>query len=343
MAKLARYSPRGILCVWLLLAACGPPAAPPPAPGTSEAPTASQARPPVAQITVGYGSATGYHLPMWVAQEAGLYARNGLDVDLRLTPATAGMAALLAGELQMTTGAGELLNATVGGADLVVLANLSPVSPWKFMVSTSIRTKEDFIGKRVAVTRIGSSTDAGTRVGLRLIGLDPARDVTFVQTADLTAALLGGAADGALRSPPETIRLEAQGYHALFDLAALGAPAADLVIVAGRPWVSGHREVVQRYIDSLVQAIALQKTDKAVAFAALRKYMKLEDEAELEGTWQVFVQSVFPRVPYPRPEHFANTLAALGEHQEELRGFDVNQVIDASFLRSAEERGLAGP
>ena len=48
-----------------------------------------------------------------------------------------------------------------------------------------------------------------------------------------------------------------------------------------------------------------------------------------------------PALPYPRPEQFADTVALLGPKNDKLAKIDVPSILDPSFVKSAEERGLA--
>jgi ABC-type nitrate/sulfonate/bicarbonate transport system substrate-binding protein len=74
--------PLGIVSVLtLVVAACGGAA-----PAASSAPTAAvaTATPTLAPLKVklAYGNISGDFMPVWVAQEAGIYKKNGLDVEL---------------------------------------------------------------------------------------------------------------------------------------------------------------------------------------------------------------------------------------------------------------------
>ncbi|HVA25828.1 MAG TPA: hypothetical protein VMW62_15725, partial [Chloroflexota bacterium] len=93
----------------LSVAACGGAAAPagavPAQPSQSRAGSAP-AKPAASasasragiRLTVSFPEISGDSLPAWVAQDEGIFKKNGLDVDLRLIESAPGMAALLAGD-----------------------------------------------------------------------------------------------------------------------------------------------------------------------------------------------------------------------------------------------------
>src|SRR3989475_4597358 len=75
----------------LLLTACG--GAPTPA-----APPAASATPAPVKVSASYSNVIASNLPLWVAKEAGIFARQGLDVGLTPAARSKGSPALLPGE-----------------------------------------------------------------------------------------------------------------------------------------------------------------------------------------------------------------------------------------------------
>jgi hypothetical protein len=73
------------------------------------------------------------------------------------------------------------------------------------------------------------------------------------------------------------------------------------------------------------------------------KYLDESDQTLVGRTYDYFVQTVTPSQPYPRPEQFADVLAALAQRNEAARSIDLNKVLDPSFVQSAVDRGLDKP
>ena len=174
------------------------------------------------RITVGYSNISVDFLATWVAKEAGIFDKNGLDVDLQLVSGgSRTMAALLSGQMQISLqGGAEALSASAGSADVVVLGTLAPVYPYKFEVSAGVTAPGELKGKKVGISSVGGSADIATRVALPRIGLDPDRDVQIVPVeshANRTAALLSGQLQGAVDDPPDSVDLERRGLQPLFD------------------------------------------------------------------------------------------------------------------------------
>jgi NitT/TauT family transport system substrate-binding protein len=324
----------------LLVISCSPPAAP------SSNPGSSPPQPTLTHISVAYSNISPTILPLWVAKETGVFEKHGLDVDLQYVASATTVAAVISGQMQVATvGLSEVLGAIAGGADLVILATQVPAYTYVFEVAPGIQTAADLKGKAVGISRVGSSSDIGTRVVLKSVGLDPDKDVNLVQTGSVSeraAAMRTGAIQAGVASPPDTLQMERSGWHPLFDLAALGLPAVTVGAVVQRSYRDSNRAVVQAYIDALMEGIARVHRDKALSLDILRKYLKIESDEDLNVTYAYYArQELMPSAPYPRPEQFADTLAILGQTSERLANLDVAALLDASFVSSAEQRGLA--
>lgn len=326
----------------LLLAACGGGSAP--APATSAPASASATSVSAVKLTASYSNAIASNLPLWVAKEAGIFEQRGLDVELALVESTKGIPALLTGDTRFAhIGGSEVLSASAGGADLVIVGGTVPVWPYVLLVGPDIKKPEDLKGKTLAIAGVGGSYDIAARVALPKIGLVPDKDVTLIATgsvANATAALASGQVAATMSQPPDTLLLESRGFHTLFNLAELKLPTANTTIAATRAYLTANKDVVQRYVDSIVQAIAKEKQDRPLAIRVLKKYLKSEDDRAMNATYDHYVGSVIPSAPYARADQFSDAIATLGKTNEKVRLFDVAKILDESFVRSALERGL---
>ena len=166
-------SPARALAVVLLLvvAACGGSAGG----SVSTSPSAK------ASLQVSYSELVPDSLALWGASDGGYFSKNNLDVSIQLIDSAKGIPALLSGQTNIAVlGGSNALNAAVGGADLEVVAVLAPVYPYQLMVPASITSAEQLKGKKVGVSSVGSSSDIGTRVALKKLGLDPTKDVSIL-------------------------------------------------------------------------------------------------------------------------------------------------------------------
>jgi NitT/TauT family transport system substrate-binding protein len=327
----------------LVLASCG---GTPSAVATSGAPGGGSAtpQPSRAKIVVSYSNVLADFFPAYVAKDAGIFDQNFLDVDLQLIASTTGLPALLAGQTQIAhIGGSEALTTTAGGGEVVVVANTGPVWPYQLYVAADIKTPADLKGKKVAIAGVGGTFDIGIRTMLPKLGLVADTEVTVLSTgstANATAALISGGVSGTLSSPPDTLKLEAAGFHSLAKMADLNLPTAATTIVVTRSYLNTNKAVVQRYVDSIVQAIGKARADRAGTVASLKKYLKSEDDKGMQAAYDWYVGTVLKDPPIPTAAQLAGIQDVVAKFNEKVKTVDPAKIVDDSFVKSALDRGL---
>jgi NitT/TauT family transport system substrate-binding protein len=350
----------GGLCCALVLAGCGagttspasvaakPPASPSSSAAIAPVASSAAAKPSsslaAAKVRISYSQISGNEIPLWLASETGILQKHGLDASLELVEGNKGIASLLSGEVQFADiGGSQTLSAAAGGADLAIIGVIAPVYPFVFLAPASIQSATDLKGKTIGVSTLGDSSDTATRLVLKQAGLDPAKDVTIVATGspqNRGAALISGAIQGGMISPPDNLALEAQGLHEISALSAIKLPAATQGETVQRSYVQAHRDVAQAFMDSLIEAVALAKTDRTSTINVMKKYYKSSDDNAMAAAYDFYTKTVLPSLPFPKPEQFTDAQTVLGATNEQARQFDVKKLLDPSFVQDAANRGL---
>lgn len=334
----------------ILSASCGgsggAPAAPAAASSTQGQAGASPARttiPCCTKISVAYSNRTGDDLAIWVTADAGIFKKHGLDADVQLINGGAQTAAaLVSNQVQIAQfGGGEVLGAVAGGADLVMIGQLAPVYPYHLYVAKGITTVADLKGKKIGISNAGGSSDIATRDALTKNGLDPDKDVNIVPVgshANRTAALLSGGIDAGLDDPPEDAALVKAGLTPLINLAAQKIPASNTAIVVQRAYLNAHKDVIQAYVDAVVEGIAYANKNKDFTIGVLKKYFKSEDTAAMESAYNFFLKEVTPAYPFAAKEQLVTSIAILAKKNPKVKEVDLDKLIDRLFMQSAQDR-----
>ncbi|HEX6513088.1 MAG TPA: ABC transporter substrate-binding protein [Chloroflexota bacterium] len=351
-------APAALMALGIILSACGGSAAPAPvasAAAASKPAAQASASPSLAAYAAFNPNAPGDKMvvshsqltstPNEAALAAGIFAKHNLNVDVRYIPQGAtGMQVLLSGDTNVAElGGAEMVAAAAGGADVDIFANLEPVYPFKFEVAKEVQKPDDLRGKKVGITTVGSVDDTSIRAALPTMGIDPTKDVTMVPVGPepaRVAALLNGQIQGTDATPAAVIQLEAGGAHALFDIAALSLPAATAALAAKRSWVDGHKDVMQRYVDSIVEAIAWERKNKSAEQDVMRKVFKIDDASTLDAVYDYYVLKTMAQVPLPKYEQFKATADEVAKQNPKVKDLDVNKLLDQSFVQNATARGL---
>ena len=110
------------------------------------------------------------------------------------------------------------------------------------------------------------------------------------------------------------------------------------VSIATRAFVNGNRDVTQRYVDAIVEAIAREKKDRPFALDVLKTYLKVTDTSALNATYDHYVGTVIPSAPYVRADQFGDVIQTLGRTNEKVRTFD--RKLEQQYVDGRDYEGL---
>ncbi len=340
-----------IFLLVMLLIACAPASTPTAAPAPTQAPAATAtAAPPTAtaappvKLRVPYTAISVAMLPTWVAYEQGLFTKNGLDVTMDYIATSPLLtAAMLSGEVQIAEAAEEVvITSGLEGSDLVIVASGGERLLFSLYTKSDLGKVEDLKGKKIGVTRRGSSTDFAARFLINKIGMKPDQDVALIAIGgvpEILTALLGGAIDGGVVSPPTTIKAKQAGFKELVDISSLDLPFYQAPVVARKSWVKDNPETLRKFMKAYVEAVAVIKKDKASAKQAIGKYTQTTDDAVLEESYNAFVK-ILPPVPYPRVDAIKVGMDQVALTNPKAKDADPNQFFDARWVEELDKSGF---
>src|SRR5207237_2255700 len=247
---------------------------------------------PLKNITWGMTALTASMWIPWLAKEARIYEKNGLDVEIILLRGSGQSSqALLGGSLFAAPVAlPQVMLADLNGADIVNVAHTIAVASSKLVVKTEIKKPEDLRGKKIATSSIGSLGDFLFRYALRKYGVNPDREITWLSigtNAERLQALLTGAIDGADVAYPADVQAERKGYRVLID-ARKEITFPTTSIVTRRKTIREDRDTVMRLVRSHVEGIAFHKQNKEISLKVLTKYVITADPELSDGSYTMF-------------------------------------------------------
>ena len=200
----------------------------------------SWAAEPLTKLTAGYGTITSGYSVIWVAKDAGIFAQNGLDVDVLLIQSSPILAAaMLSGNVPVAImGGAAAVNSNLSGSDLVLIGSLRKTSSLSFLVTTKeISRPEQLKGKVLGIDRYGGAGDFILRLVLEKLGLNPDKDVTIRQVGQSPlrlAALQAGIIQGTTLSAEDKVAADKIGLPLLIDVRKLGVEFLGADIVADK-------------------------------------------------------------------------------------------------------------
>lgn len=300
---------------------------------------------PARKVRMAFTSLSSVMCPPWIARDAGIFNKYGLDVEVIATPTgVEGMNALIAGEVQfLQVSGGTSASAALGGADVTVVATTLDSLVQQLIARPEIEKAEQLKGKNVGITRFGTSIDVGARLALRHFGLAPEKDVAIVQVGgmeSMVAALQGNRIQAGILSYPAITQALKLGHHSLLDVAALGIPYAFTGITTRGRLIRDDADLVRRYVTAQTEAIARAKRDRNLALKVMGKYLRAANPAALAESYEIDVQKYMLRVPLTTIEAMKSVLDDLGGRIPKAKESDPRKFFDDSFVRQLQSSGF---
>jgi NitT/TauT family transport system substrate-binding protein len=298
------------------------------------------------RLNVGYSAASADQLPAWVAKDSGIFAKNGLDVQLIFfTGGTTAILALVSGDVPITQVSGPgLVNSALAGSDAVFVAAGTISLNYVLMGKPGIKTAEQLKGGTVAISRFGSATDSIARFALRRIGLTPGKDVTLVQVGsgpDRLSAALTGRVTAAVINPPSSFIAEKRGLAVVADVAKMGLVFQHTGVGTTRRYIKEHSDIVRRYVKAHVEAVHKMWTDKEATIKALSKHMGSGlDRETLEKSYDnVMTEAFYPKKQYPSLEGLKTVIEGVAERDPRAKSVTPEQFVDFTFIKELDQSG----
>jgi len=295
------------------------------------------------KVRVNWSAIAAGQSGMWVAYEEGIFKKNGLDVELLHIPSSSRVIqTMLAGEIAISYMDGRnSVQASLTGADLALLAGVANRHVFSFMARPEIKRVSDLKGKRIGVTRIGSTTHTVSLYLLNQAGLKPGdyEILPLAEVPNILVALMAGRIDAGPISPPTSIRGRKAGLFELANLAKDGPEYVSVAIGATRSYIKANEEITRRVVRSYAEAVHLLKSNKAIALKAFRKYTRVNDPEILEETYNEY-RNYIESIPFVSRKGLETILAELAAYDPKARQARPEDFLDARFLAELEKEGV---
>ncbi|MEU8028563.1 ABC transporter substrate-binding protein [Streptomyces sp. NPDC049099] len=224
------------------------------------------------------------YLPAVLTQRLGYFDSEGLDVELLSEPAgVQAETALVSGQVQGAVGFYDhTLDLQTKGKSVESVVQFSHAPGEVEVVSAKqakdITSPKDFKGKKLGITRLGSSTDFLTKYlavknGLKVSDVTP---VAVGAGPTFISALQQGSIDAGMTTDPTVATiLDKKAGKVLLDMRtpegsqkALGGPYPSSSLYMQTDWVNGHKDTVQKLVNAFVKTLKWMSTHSADEIAA---------------------------------------------------------------------------
>jgi NitT/TauT family transport system substrate-binding protein len=299
----------------------------------------AQAKSYVAYISDSPASSSVY----WVAKEAGIFKKHGVDVELIfINGSTRGIQSLIAGDVSFSGGVGTaVINGKLAGGDIAIIQSLTNTLPYYIFGKPEIKSPEDLKGRSAAMHIPGTSADFALRLALKGVGLSlkDIKGVTIGGGPARVAAVASGQLDFTVGTEGEKIRGETLGLKVVIDMAKLNLPFQFTCTVATRRMIRENPDLVQRMVRAMAEAVHYYKNNKDPVVKIMQKYAR--------GPSRTFFEEVFDsnkellvEDTYPTLEGLKTTLEIQASIDPKAAKAKAEDFVDLRFVDELEKSGF---
>ncbi len=297
------------------------------------------------RMRIGYSSISGAYVGIWVAHDAGFFAKEGLDDQIILIPNSTQLAqVIVAGEVDVASlGGAAAFAAALSGADLKVIGNNVNKLIFSMYTRPDIKRVEDLKGKKIGITRFGTSADISARFALRKYNLDPQKDVILLQMgamSSIAGALKAGNIDAGMVSPPTLFLVEKLGFKELVSVTDMDLAFPNPAMVVPGDLIRKKPDSIDRFMRAYVRGMHRARTDREFTIKSYAKYTTVQDTAMLQRAYDLYVGKIVEKAPYINMVGMQNALDEVAKTIPAAKSAKPEQFVDLRFLDKLEKSGL---
>lgn len=294
------------------------------------------------KIKIGYPAIAYNQMHIWVAKEAGLFKKHGLDAEIIFfRGGQVATQALVAGDPPIVN-IGTVVQANLQGHDLALIASSENSYNYSVVTRPAIAKVEQLKGKKLGVSGFGSASHNAALILLRRFNLEPNKDVAVLvagPTLERLAALDAGRIDATVLTPSEIPRAKKQGFIEIFDMNDLGIEVQGNGFATSRGFIRASRPTVKAALKGYVEAVHHIHHNKESTNNILIKYMRTTDPDVLDTTYSWFVKRVSKK-PYPTLKGIQFLLDEFAPNLPQAKNAKPEQFVDLSLLQELEKEGF---
>jgi len=230
------------------------------------------------KVRYAYPAKSLNYLPLFLGKDKGIYAAEGIDLELVLVTSRIQVTALTTGDLEFSGAQSQVSSAAALGFPVKVVGFIT-VKPTLWLTARpEIRSIPDLKGKVIGITAIGSSTDTLARYLVRKYGLVPDKEVALFATgttANILAALNGGSVQAGMLSPPFHSMAKMMGFHILAYLGDHVEQSLSGVATSDK-MLRDHPETVRKVLRATLKSLRFVRQNKEETVQYILREWKVE-------------------------------------------------------------------
>jgi NitT/TauT family transport system substrate-binding protein len=292
-------------------------------------------------VRINWTAVTGAQSGMFMAHQEGLFKKHGVEVELIHIPSSSrGIQAILAGEIAFSFMDGvNAAQANLKGANLALVAGATNRQVFSLMAKPEFKRIADLKGKKIGITRVGSSTHTSAlfALGSARLRTNDYQLLPLLEVPNIYTARAAGQIDAGIMSPPTNARAKRSGFVELMNVAKDGPEFVSVAVGSSRSYIKGNEETVRGVVRAYAEGVQLFKNNKPAAIKMIQRQLKVTDPEIQEDTYSQFREYLeYP--PYVSRKGLEAVLAEVADKEARAKNLKPEDLMDMRFVAELDKK-----
>jgi NitT/TauT family transport system substrate-binding protein len=290
------------------------------------------------RITLGLTTRNGStSLPYVVAEEKGLFKAEGLNALVVIMQNQVVVNGVLSRHVDYGGTFSNFVGAAMSGAPARIVMSVMDGADHFLVTSPNVKRVEDLKGKTFGISSFGGTPHSEAVAILRKYGLNPEKDVTFLQVGGSSARYLSlesGAIQAAMIVPPFNHLAKKRGFNQLLGFNdIMSMPVGGLAVHTQK--MKEKPDEIVKMIRALIKSLEYIRTRKPDILAIIDKQWGIK-EADIRENMYKEMLGLFSRTGIGSDEAMRNVIKLVRETRKNAPEVGISDVADWTFARKAQ-------
>ena len=291
-----------------------------------------------ARITLGLTTLNGSTaLPFTIAEDKGFFKSEGLNVVIVVMQNQVVVNGVVTRNVDYGGTFSNFVGAALAGLPVRIVMSAMDGSDHYLVTSPAVKRVEDLKGKIFGISSFGGTPHSEAIVILRKYGLNPEKDVTFLQvggSASRYTALESGAIQAAMLVPPFNDFARKRGFKQLLGFNdVMNIPLGGLTVHTQR--IKEKPEEIVKMIKAVLRATDYIRTHKAEIVSYMGAQWGIKD-VEVRDSIYGDIAGLYSRTGIAPEETMKNVIQLVRETRKSKDNVPLSDIVDWSFAKRAQ-------
>jgi NitT/TauT family transport system substrate-binding protein len=290
------------------------------------------------RIALGLTTRTGStSLPYVIAEEKGFFKGEGLNAVVVIMQNQVVVNGVLSRSVDYGGTFSNFVGASMSGAPVRIVMSVMDGADHFLVTSPNIKRVEDLRGKTFGISSFGGTPHSEAVAILRKYGLNPEKDVTFLQVGGSSArymSLESGAINAAMLVPPFNQLAKKRGFNQLLGFNdVMSVPVGGLAVHTQK--MKEKPDEIVKMIRALLKSLEYIRTHKSEILALIEKQWAVK-EADVRDDMYREMLGLFSKTGIGSDESMRNVIRLVRETRKNAPDVAISDIADWSFARKAQ-------